>query len=75
MQQLKITRTNGNIPRSLPGEDHISGLLFYGSTLPTGFTDKTRIQAVSTIETAEKLGITADAAAGESDESSPLNPT
>ena len=65
MQQLKITRTNGNIPRSLPGEDHISGLLFYGSTLPTGFTDKTRIQAVSTIETAEKLGITADAAAWE----------
>lgn len=65
MQQLKITRTNGNIPRSLPGEDHISGLLFYGSTLPEGFTDKARIQAVSTIETAEKLGIKADAAAWE----------
>lgn len=67
MQNLTITRTNGNIPRSLPGEDHISGLVFYTDTMPVptddveGFTDNERIQAISQIETAEKLGITADA--------------
>lgn len=67
MQNLTITRTNGNLVRSLAGEDHISGLVFYSATLPVadegvkGFTDTERIHAISTIETAEKLGITADA--------------
>lgn len=61
MQSIRIERTNGNIPRSLAGEDHISGLLFYGGKLPDGFAETKRIQAVSSIETAEKLGITSDA--------------
>lgn len=61
MQSVKIERTNGNIPRSLAGEDHISGLLFYGSKLPSGFAETDRIKAISGIETAEKLGITSDA--------------
>lgn len=61
MQKLTIQRTNGNVPRSLAGEDHISGLLFYHSTLPSGFAANDRIKAVSKIETAEALGITADA--------------
>lgn len=71
MQNLTITRTNGNIVRSLPGEDHISGLVFYSATLPAaddgvdGFTATERIHAISSIETAEKYGITADAAAWE----------
>lgn len=34
MQDLTIIRANGNIVRSLAGEDHISGLVFYSSTLP-----------------------------------------
>lgn len=71
MQNLTITRTNGNIVRSLPGEDHISGLVFYSATLPVaeegadGFTATERIHAISSLPTAEKLGITADAAAWE----------
>ncbi len=71
MQDLTITRTNGNIVRSLAGEDHISGLVFYSATLPTaaegvdGFTSTERIHAISSIETAEKYGITADAEAWE----------
>lgn len=71
MQNLTITRTNGNIVRSLAGEDHISGLVFYSATLPiategvAGFTTTERIHAISSIETAEKYGITADAAAWE----------
>lgn len=67
MQNLTITRTNGNIVRSLAGEDHISGLVFYSATLPVadegvdGFSTSERIHAISSIETAEKYGITADA--------------
>lgn len=61
MQSVKIERTNGNIPRSLAGEDHISGLLFYSSKLPSGFAETDRIKAISSIETAKKLGITSDA--------------
>ncbi|MGN0235826.1 MAG: DUF2586 family protein [Paludibacteraceae bacterium] len=61
MQKLTIQRTNGNVPRTLSGEDHISGLLFYHSTMPSGFSANDRIKAVSSIETAEGLGITADA--------------
>lgn len=71
MQNLTITRTNGNIVRPLAGEDHISGLVFYSAALPVadegvaGFTDTERIRPVSSIETAEKYGITTDAAAWE----------
>lgn len=71
MQNLTITRTNGNIVRSLPGEDHISGLVFYSATLPVaeegvdGFTATERIHAISSLPTGEKYGITADAEAWE----------
>ncbi|MDR1984981.1 MAG: DUF2586 domain-containing protein [Prevotellaceae bacterium] len=59
MNKLTVTRTNGNVPKSLPGEDHISGLLIYSdSNLPAGFSNTDRIKAISTIETAEGLGIT-----------------
>ncbi|MDR3286879.1 MAG: DUF2586 domain-containing protein [Prevotellaceae bacterium] len=60
MNSLNIIRTNGNIPKSLPGEDHISGLLIYSDQLPSGFSDTERIKAVSTIETAENSGITSE---------------
>lgn len=56
-QNIKFQRTNGNIPKTAAGQDHISGFLAYVTTLPTGFTENTRIQACSSIETAEKLGI------------------
>lgn len=71
MQNLTITRTNGNIVRTLAGEDHISGLVFYSVTLPTategveGFSATERILPISSIERAEKLGIIADATAWE----------
>lgn len=71
MQNLTINRTNGNIVRSLAGEDHISGLVFYSSTLPVadegvnGFTTTERIHAISSMESAEKYGITPDATAWE----------
>ncbi len=62
MNSLEIKRQNGNVPKSLPGQDHVSGMIFYVTTadIPDGFTTEA-VQAVSTIDAAEALGITADA--------------
>lgn len=60
MQKITFIRTNGNVPRTLPGQDHISGFVAYVSTLPSGFTESARIQPCSSIETAESLGIKSD---------------
>ncbi len=59
---LKIERQNGNVPKSLAGEDHITGLVVYltASEIPESFKTA-RVQALSTIDGAEAAGITADA--------------
>lgn len=59
MNSLKIERQNGNVPKSLTGEDHVSGFLAYlaEENIPDGFKTE-HVQAVSTIEAAERLGIT-----------------
>lgn len=62
MNKLTIVRQNGNVPKSLAGYDHVSGILFYvpaAEDIPAGFADKS-IQAVSTIDRAEALGIVSD---------------
>lgn len=61
MNSLEIIRENGNVPKSLAGEDHVSGFIAYMTTteIPDGFRTE-KVQAVSTIDKAEKLGITAD---------------
>ena len=62
MHRLEIQRQNGNVPKSLPGEDHVTGLVFYIETseIPAAFTQE-HVQAVSSIDKADALGITADA--------------
>ncbi|MGM9818854.1 MAG: DUF2586 family protein [Paludibacteraceae bacterium] len=60
MNNLEIIRQNGNVPRSLAGEDHITGFIAYLGAIPESFKEN-HVQAVSTIDTAEALGITADA--------------
>ena len=62
MHKIEITRENGNVPKSLAGEDHITGFIAYmvSTEIPTGFKQE-HVQAVSTIDRAEALGITADA--------------
>ena len=62
MNTLTIERQNGNVPKSLAGEDHVSGFIAYlaNGEIPEGFK-KDHVQAVSTIDTAEALGIKADA--------------
>lgn len=61
---LTIQRQNGNIPKTLPGEDHITGLVVYlpAADIPVSFKSK-RVQALSTIDAAEGVGITEDATA------------
>jgi hypothetical protein len=60
MNEFKFIRTNGNIPKSMPGDDHISGFLMYTNALPSGFSATERIKAISTIDAAEAAGITAN---------------
>lgn len=60
---LKIQRQNGNVPKSLPGEDHVTGIVAYlaDAEIPASFKTE-RVQALSTIDAAEVAGITDDAA-------------
>lgn len=60
MQRIVFERTNGNVPKTLAGQDHISGFMAYVTTLPTGFSETDRIHPCSSIETAESLGIKND---------------
>ena len=61
--KLTINRTNGNVPKTLQGEDHITGFVAYLPDTETPESFKTeRVQALSTIDAAEAAGITADAA-------------
>lgn len=55
---LNIDRQNGNVPKSLPGEDHITGLVIYmaAGDIPAGFKTE-RVQALSAIDAAEAAGI------------------
>jgi hypothetical protein len=64
MNKLQFIKGQGGVPKSLPGEDHISGFVMYvpDASLPTGFTVTSRMKPISTIEAAEGLGITADGA-------------
>lgn len=61
MHKLEIIRENGNVPKSLAGEDHVTGLVFYmaEAEIPTEFKTN-RVQAISTLDKAEILGITAE---------------
>lgn len=60
---LTIKRENGNVPKMLAGEDHITGFIAYlaASELPDSFKTE-HVQTLSTIDKAEEAGITSDAA-------------
>lgn len=59
---LTIKRENGNVPKTLAGEDHITGFIAYlaASELPDSFKTE-HVQTLSTIDKAEEAGITSDA--------------
>ena len=60
MQTLLIKRENGNIAKSLPGQDHISGLLFLvadAESIPAEF-ETTRFRPCSSEKSMDDLGLT-----------------
>lgn len=65
MNDIKFNRGVGGLGRPLAGEDHICGMIAViepSDTLPTGFNDIADIKTINSLEDAEALGITNDAA-------------
>lgn len=60
LNNISFVKGKGGLGRPLAGKDHISGLLFYTNTLPSGFNSSNRIKQVFSVEEAEALGIKAD---------------
>lgn len=57
LNDITFIKGQGGLGRPLPGEDFISGLLFYSASLPSGFTSSNRIKQVFSLADAENLGI------------------
>ncbi len=55
--KIQFVRGAGGLGRPLPNNDHISALLFFNDTLPTGFSANDRTKPVFSLEQAETLGI------------------
>lgn len=58
LNDVVFVKGQGGLGRPLPGEDYISGFIFYTSSLPSGFSSNDRIKNVFSIQDAENLGIT-----------------
>jgi hypothetical protein len=57
LPNITFIKGQGGLGRPLPGQDYVSGLLFYTGTLPSGFTSGTRVKALYSVADAEALGI------------------
>jgi Protein of unknown function (DUF2586) len=57
LNDVTIQYGQGGLGRALPGEDYISGMMFYTNTLPSGFSTSARIKQVLSVAQAEALGI------------------
>lgn len=61
LPNITFNRIEGGLGRPLPGEDHISGMLFYtAGSLPSGFASDDRIKKILSLPEAEALGIVDD---------------
>ncbi len=62
LNDVTFIKGKGGVPKSLPGEDHISGMVMYldDADLPSGFTTTNRIVSFATIESVENAGIVND---------------
>lgn len=58
LNDVTFIKGQGGLGRPLPGKDHISGLVFYTSSLPSGFSSTDRIKRIFSVTDAEDLGIT-----------------
>lgn len=59
IQNITFNLQNGNLGKTLPGQDYISGFLIYSSTVPSGFTSSVA-KAIYSVAQAESLGILGD---------------
>jgi len=58
LPKITFTKQKGGLGRVLPGEDHISGFIFYNDTKPSGFSsDTSYVERVLSLTDAENLGI------------------
>lgn len=60
LNDIQFVKGQGGLGRPLPGEDHISGLVIYTGTLPSGFSSSARIKKLFSVPDAEAAGIKAD---------------
>lgn len=60
LNDIKFIKGQGGLGRPLSGEDHVSGLIFYTGSLPSGFSSSDRIKKVFSIAEVEALGIKDD---------------
>lgn len=60
MNNITFVKGQGGLGRPLAGSDYISGLLFYTSTLPSGFSSTNRIKQFFSISDAVAAGIKND---------------
>jgi hypothetical protein len=50
----------GGLGRPLPGQDFISGMMFFTGSLPSGFNSSNRVKEIFSVSDAEALGIKGD---------------
>lgn len=60
LSNIQFVLGKGGLGRPLPGEDYISGLVWYNATLPAGFSANDRVKQLFSLEDAEALGIVGD---------------
>lgn len=60
LPNITFIKGQGGLGRPLPGQDFISGLIFYTNTLPSGFTTSARIKALFAPTDAIAAGILND---------------
>jgi hypothetical protein len=62
LNDVSFVKGQGGLGRPLPGQDHISGLIYYvaNGSLPSGFTTASRIKKIFSVADAEAAGIKAD---------------
>lgn len=54
---VKLIKENGGVGGELAGQDHITGLIFYSATYPSGFSVSDKIKNVFSIAQLEQLGV------------------
>jgi hypothetical protein len=57
LNDVIFNKQQGGLGRALPGSDYLSGMLFFSSTLPSGFTTTLNKKQVLSVADAENLGI------------------